>query len=62
MKTIMTLHLKSTARARAAISISDELEIRVGLHQIYGLSPLLFLLISDAGNLDVRYGVPMIWR
>ena len=46
------------SRVRVGEGISDEFEVRVGVHQGSVLNPLLFIIVLEALSQEFRVGVP----
>ncbi len=46
IKLVMALHENSTRKVKASAGVSEEFTIRVGVHQGFALSPLLFIVVS----------------
>ena len=47
MKAVMSLYEGSKTRVRVGHELSEEFEVKVGVHQGSALSPLLFAIVID---------------
>ena len=56
VKAVMSLYEGSKTRVRVGQELSEEFEVKVGVHQGSALSPLLFAIVVDAVTESVRSG------
>ena len=53
----MSLHGGAKTRVRVGLELSEEFEVKVGVHQGSTLSPLLFAMVVDLITESVRNGL-----
>ena len=58
VRVVQDMYRGSMTAVRSAVGVSEEFEVKVGLHQGYGLSPFLFAIVMDNITAGVRKGVP----
>ena len=56
--TVMTLYTEACTVVRTDDGLSQSFEVKVGLHQGSGLSPLLFAAVMDVVSSETRSGLP----
>ena len=58
VRTIQGMYCNARSRVRVNGQLSEEFEVKVGVHQGSVLSPLLFIIVLEALSRDLRPGVP----
>ena len=58
VKTVQAMYHNARARVRVGTSLSEEFEVKVGVHQGSVLSPLLFIIVLEALSAEFRTGCP----
>ena len=56
-RTVMSLYNGAKTRVRVGSAYSEEVEVKVGVHQRFVLSPLLFAIVVDIITENARRGV-----
>ena len=54
---VMALYVNAKSRVKTGMGTSEDFEIKVGVHQGSGLSPLLFVLVLEEATKEGRRGV-----
>ena len=57
VKAIMSLYEGSRTKVRVGLCLSEEFEVRVGVHQGSVISPLIFAIVVDAVTEQARKGI-----
>ena len=55
---VQGLYSNARSRVRVGEGYREEFEVKVGVHQGFVLSPLLFFIVLEALSRDFRCGVP----
>ena len=58
VKTVQAMYHNARAKVRVGTSLSEEFEVKVGVHQGSVLSPLLFIIVLEALSVEFRTGCP----
>ena len=58
VKLVQGMYHNARSRVRVGDGLSDEFEVKVGVHQGSVLSPLLFIIVLEALSREFRAGVP----
>ena len=58
VKTVQAMYHNARAKVRVGSSLSEEFEVKVGVHQGSVLSPLLFIIVLEALSAEFRTGCP----
>ena len=58
VRAVQSMYANARSRVRVNGQLSDEFEVKVGVHQGSVLSPLLFILVLEALSREFRTGVP----
>ena len=58
VRAVQSMYANAKSRVRVNGQLSDEFEVKVGVHQGSVLSPLLFILVLEALSREFRTGVP----
>ena len=58
VRAVQSLYANAKSRVRVNGQLSEEFEVKVGVHQGSVLSPLLFILVLEALSREFRTGVP----
>ena len=58
VKTVQAMYHNARARVRVGSSLSEEFEVKVGVHQGSVLSPLLFIIVLEALSAELTTGCP----
>ena len=58
VEAIMALNVETKTRVKTVAGVSNDFDIRVGVHQGFILSPLLFIVVMDEETKEVRNEVP----
>ena len=57
MRAVMSLYEGAKTRVRVGLELSEEFEVKVGVHQRSVLSPLVFAIVVDVVTESVRNGL-----
>ena len=57
VRAVMSLYEGANTRVRVGLELSEEFEVKVGVHQVSALSPLLFAIVVDVITESVRNGL-----
>ena len=57
VRAVMSLYDGAKTRVMVGSAYSEEFEVKVGIHQGYVLSPLLFAIVVDVITENARWGV-----
>ena len=57
VRAVMSLYEGAKTRVRVGLELSEEFEVKVGVHQVSALSPLLFAIVVDVITESVRIGL-----
>ena len=57
VRAVMSLYEGAKTRVRVGLELSEEFEVKVGVHQGSALSPLLFAIVVDVITESVRNGL-----
>ena len=57
MRAVMSLYKSPKTRVKVGIELSEEFEVKVGVHQGSMLSPLVFAIVVDVVTENVRIGL-----
>ena len=57
VRAVMSLYEGATTRVRVGLELSEEFEVKVGVHQGSVLSPLVFTIVVDVVPESVRNGL-----
>ena len=58
VKLVQRMYENVLSRVRVGEGLSDEFEVKVGVHQGSVLSPLLFIIVLEALSREFQAGVP----
>ncbi len=58
IRLVQGMYANARSRVRVGDGLSEEFQVRVGVHQGSVLSPLLFIIVLEALSLEFRAGVP----
>ena len=57
VRTVMSLYEGAKTRVRVGLELSEELEVKVGVHQGSVLSPLVFAIVVDVVPESIKTGL-----
>ena len=57
VRVVMSFYDSAKTRVRVGLELSEEFEVKVGVHQESALSPLLFAIVVDVITESVRNGL-----
>ena len=56
VRAVMSLYEGAKTRVRVGLELSEELEVKVGVHQGFVLLPLVFVIVVDVVTENMRNG------